>query len=320
MSGRSRADVAPAPWSFAAPWGGRGQVSELDGPVHWIDFGPAGGAAAPIVFVHGLGGSHLNWCLIGPALAAGRRAYALDLHGFGLSPAQAGNSTIAANTLLLDRFLATVVGEPAVLVGNSMGGLISIRQAATRPESVVGLALLDPALPTPRQRPDLQVARQFLIYAMPGLGEAYMRRVQSRLTPRQQVQRIVDLCFADPSRASAELLDAGVDLAVERQSIPDKEQAFLVAARSLLRVLMKREEYRAMMRRVEAPTLLVNGAADRLVPLAAAQAAAADNPEWESLFLPDVGHTPQLEAPDLVISAITDWLARHPALNHSEQR
>jgi pimeloyl-ACP methyl ester carboxylesterase len=67
-----------------------------------------------------------------------------------------------------------------------------------------------------------------------------------------------------------------------------------------------------MMRRVEAPTLLVNGAADRLVPLAAAQAAAADNPEWESLFLPDVEHTPQLEAPDLVISAITDWLARVP--------
>ena len=84
--------VKPAPWAFAAPWGARGYVSDLDGPVHWIEFSPAPGDGqdgTPIVFVHGLGGSHLNWCLIGPQLAAGRRAVALDLHGFGLTLAPA---------------------------------------------------------------------------------------------------------------------------------------------------------------------------------------------------------------------------------------
>ena len=63
----------PAPWTFASPWGARGYVSDLDGPVHWIEFGDEGTPGrdgTPIVFVHGLGGSHLNWCLIGPELAA----------------------------------------------------------------------------------------------------------------------------------------------------------------------------------------------------------------------------------------------------------
>ena len=66
----SRTATRPAPWTFAAPWGARGYVTDLDGPVHWIDFGDDSGAGRdgpPIVFVHGLGGSHLNWCLIGPA-------------------------------------------------------------------------------------------------------------------------------------------------------------------------------------------------------------------------------------------------------------
>ena len=74
----------PAPWDYAAPWGARGYITDLDGPVHWIEFTAKdpdqgerpGESKPPIVFVHGLGGSHLNWCLLGPHLAAGRRAVA----------------------------------------------------------------------------------------------------------------------------------------------------------------------------------------------------------------------------------------------------
>jgi pimeloyl-ACP methyl ester carboxylesterase len=69
-----------------------------------------------------------------------------------------------------------------------------------------------------------------------------------------------------------------------------------------------------MIRGIRAPTLLISGEVDRLVPVAAARSAAADNPDWETLFLPGVGHTPQLEAPGLVIDAVTDWIAGHPTL------
>ena len=131
-----------APWAFAAPWGARGYVSDLDGPVHWIEFGEEGGPGrdgTPIVCVHGLGGSHLNWCLIGPELAAGRRAVALDLHGFGLTPGTRATSTVQHNTRLLDRFVREVTGTPVILAGNSMGGLISILQASAAPDTVRGL-------------------------------------------------------------------------------------------------------------------------------------------------------------------------------------
>jgi pimeloyl-ACP methyl ester carboxylesterase len=98
------APMRPAPWTFAAPWGARGYVSDLDGPVHWIEFTPGDSPdGTPIVFVHGLGGSHLNWCLIGPELADGRRAVALDLHGFGLTPGTRATATVQRNTRLLDR-------------------------------------------------------------------------------------------------------------------------------------------------------------------------------------------------------------------------
>ncbi|MDT7751384.1 MAG: hypothetical protein QOD96_5046, partial [Pseudonocardiales bacterium] len=163
-------DTREAPWSFAAPWGARGWVTDLAGPVHWVEFSSGGSAdtspadavpsdvapagatvgrapthghtdAPPIVFVHGLGGSHLDWVPVGSGLAADRRAVALDLRGFGLTPGTRRTATVAANVALLDRFLREVVGTPAILVGNSMGGLISVLQTQAHPETVAGLVL-----------------------------------------------------------------------------------------------------------------------------------------------------------------------------------
>jgi pimeloyl-ACP methyl ester carboxylesterase len=308
-----------APWEFAAPWGARGYVTPLDGPVHWIEFGPGPHQTArpgpPVVFVHGLGGSHLNWCLIGPQLAAGRRAVALDLHGFGLTPGTRRNSTVHGNTRLLDRFVREVTGTPVILVGNSMGGLISLLQTAAAPDTVAGLVLIDPALPLPRQKPDWQVASRFLLYSIPGLGEAYLKRVESRQTPRQAVQSVIDLCFADPARADPAMVTAAVALAAERQSAARRDESLLTAARSLMRVVGRPRRYFATMAAADVPVLLIGGTADRLVPVAAVRQAAARNSGWESAILPGVGHTPQLEVPGQVLGVLTDWLDRHPTLN-----
>jgi pimeloyl-ACP methyl ester carboxylesterase len=330
------AGARPATSQFAAPWGARGYISDLGGPVHWIEFSPdheAGHPAegrdsstrpgAPIVFVHGLGGSHLNWCLIGPKLAAGRRAFALDLYGFGLTPGSRATTAVQANAQLLDRFVREVTGTPVILVGNSMGGLISILQTAARPDTVQGLVLIDPALPLPRGKLDPQVTGNFLLYSLPGPGELFVRRYLLRRTPERAVRELLEVCFADPSRADPELIAADIAL-IERHEPISRHQAtvragtFLTATRSLLRVLGLRKRYWEMMAGINVPVLLIGGEADRLVPVAAMRQAVTRNPRWDSVILPDVGHVPMLEVPDTVTGAIRDWLARtEGSTNHA---
>jgi pimeloyl-ACP methyl ester carboxylesterase len=284
--------------------------------VHWIEFGPEdapGRDGPPIVFVHGLGGSHLNWCLIGPELAAARRVVALDLHGFGLTPGTRATSNVHHNAMLLNRFVREVAGTPVILAGNSMGGLISIMHASAVPDTVAGLVLIDPALPPPRRAPDRQVGSQFLMYALPGLGELYLRSVQSRRPPQLAVQRVLELCFADPSRVDPAMFTASIALAAERRSQGSRanDEAFLAASRSLMRVVGMRWRYWEMTASVRVPVLLVGGEADRLVPVASMRDAAARHPGWETVILPGVGHTPQLEVPDAVAGRLADWLARN---------
>jgi pimeloyl-ACP methyl ester carboxylesterase len=305
---RAQADAASP--SFARPWGGTDHVADLGGPVHWVDFGGPAGAPA-FVLVHGLGGSHLNWVQVAPALARRGRVLALDLPGFGLSTSGRRSASVSANAAVLDRFVREIAGSPAVLVGNSMGGMISLLTAAAHPESVSGLVLVDASLPVPRYRPDRQVAAQFVLYAVPFFGERYMALTARRLTDRQLVQRVVNLCFADPSRASEDLLAASAALVAERRRRPPQDAAFLQAARSLLRVLARPRRYQALMKRLDLPVLLIHGDRDRLVPVAAARAALAANPRWDSAILEGVGHTPQLEDPVAVVEHIDAWLDRH---------
>ena len=317
----------PVPWAYAAPWGERGYVTDLDGPVHWIEFSSGaneGESQPPIVFVHGLGGSHLNWCLLGPQLTAGRRVVALDLHGFGLTPGLRVNSTVQANAHLLDRFITEVIGTPVILVGNSMGGLISILETAANPGAIRSVVLIDPALPLPPQKPDWQVSGQFLLYTLPGLGPLAVARLMSSVSPEEAVRQLVQLCFADPSRADPEIIKADVALVARRHPVTAAQASarariFLAAARSLLRVLSRRRSYNAMMSGIDVPVLLIGGEADRLVSVAAMRQAAARNPQWESVMLPGVGHTPQLEVPDAVAGMIRDWLDRQVTLgpNHA---
>jgi len=315
--------TAQAPWRFAAPWGAQSYLSDLDGPgasrVHWVEFDTSPTNETPIVYVHGLGGSHLNWTLVGTQLAQGRRAVALDLHGFGMTPGTRANSTVQANQKLLDRFIRDIVGTPVILVGNSMGGLISIIQAATNPSSVRGMVLMDPALPLPPQKPDPAVALQFLLYTVPGLGELYVSRMLARRSPEQAVQQVIELCFADPSRADPKLVEASVALVAHRvgERQGDRkvgratDQAFLSASRSLMRLVGLRRRYWDMMASIQVPVLLIGGDADRLVPVAAVRQAGARLPRWDTVVLAGVGHTPQLEVPEQTTGLVRDWLSEN---------
>jgi pimeloyl-ACP methyl ester carboxylesterase len=294
-------------------WGGVSRTVDLGGAVHYVDFGGAAGAPR-VVLVHGLGGSHLNWCLLAPRLAANARVLAVDLVGFGRTHPEGRAATVQTAAVLLDRFVREVAGAPAVLVGNSMGGMVSILEAAANPDAVTGLVVIDPVLPLVRGvRPDRLVATMFLLYAVPGIGERYLARRRAAVAPRELVRQLLDLCCVDPTRVPQELVAASVALAEERVAVPGADAAFLSAARSLLRVSARRRRYWAAMRAIASPVLLLHGEKDRLVSVHSAREAAARNPGWRFEVLADVGHVPQLEVPDAVADLILDWLGAEGA-------
>jgi pimeloyl-ACP methyl ester carboxylesterase len=294
-------------------WGGVSRTVDLGGAVHYVDFGGAAGAPR-VVLVHGLGGSHLNWCLLAPRLAADARVLAVDLVGFGRTHPEGRAATVQTAAVLLDRFVREVAGAPAVLVGNSMGGMVSILEAAANPDAVAGLVVIDPVLPLVRGvRPDRLVATMFLLYAVPGIGERYLARRRAAVAPRELVRQLLDLCCVDPTRVPQELVAASVALAEERVAVSGADAAFLSAARSLLWVSARRGRYWATMRKVRAPVLLLHGEKDRLVSVHSAREAAARNPGWRFEVLADVGHVPQLEVPDAVADLILDWLGAEGA-------
>jgi len=285
----------------------RSTTVDLDGPTHYFDFGgPADGPV--IVCVHGLGGAAWNWAAVAPLLTERFRVLALDLAGHGRTPAAGRKTTVSANRRLLDRFVREVVGGPVVLMGNSMGGAISLLQGAAAPDVVNGLVLVDPALPRPALAPiDPRVAATFAIMSLPGLGEAALNRRRRRRTPEQQVRETLALCCVDPSRIDPDVLALGIALTEERLGQPAGPGDFLDAARSLVRMLARARKFRAAMARVNAPVLLVHGDADRLVSLRVAQAVADANPHWRFEIARGIGHVPQLEAPDWTAALVLDW-------------
>jgi pimeloyl-ACP methyl ester carboxylesterase len=286
---------------------GQSRTVNLDGSVHYVDFGGPEGAPT-VVLVHGLGGSHLNWDLFAPLLAPRARVLAVDLPGFGRSEPGDRRTTVHDNVQVLDRFLREVAATPVVLVGNSMGGMISILQTAASPETVNGLVLLDAAVPGPRRSLDPLVTVTFVAYSIPRVGERFLSLRRKRSTPLRQVRDMLQLCGVDPDALPAHTIDRSITLIEQRQDVPGMDRAFLTAARSVVRLLVDPRKYRRAMAAVRVPVLMVQGDQDRLVPVAAARDTAARRPDWQYLELPGVGHVPQLQVPEQLATEVIAWL------------
>jgi pimeloyl-ACP methyl ester carboxylesterase len=211
----------------------------------------------------------------------------------------------------LHRFLASV-DSPAILVGNSMGGLIVMMEAALHPANVSALVLVAPAQPlSTAMSIDREIVAAFAIYCIPWVGEWYLRRRAAELGPEGLVREVFRLLCVDPSRVPDEVRQAHVALAAERlASMPGGPRAFLEAARSLLAILRRRRSYDDMVGRITAPTLLIQGSRDRLVPVAASRALAHTRPDWAFEVFEGIGHVPQLEAPVRFVDLVCSWLDR----------
>jgi pimeloyl-ACP methyl ester carboxylesterase len=196
---------------------------------------------------------------------------------------------------------------PAVVIGNSMGGALGVGLAARHPELVRALVLVDPALPRAATQPaQWTVIARLAPMMVPQLGSRFMAARSRMLGPERFVDSTLDLTLCQPERLDPALRRRFVDLAITRQSFPEAPAAYADSARALFWYLTR--HMRADEARVAAPTLIVHGARDRLVPVAAARALAARRPEFTLEVIDDCGHVPQLEVPDQFLAAATPWL------------
>lgn len=293
---------------------------DLDGPVHYVDFGgPDDGPL--VVCVHGLGGSHANWLAVAPQLARRCRVVALDLAGFGLTRGGLRQTTVHANRDLLHRFVTEVAGAPAILLSNSMGGLIAALEAGAHPDAVAGAVLIDPALPVyVSSGPDPGVAALFAAYYAPGVGSFFLRGRRRVRTPEQIALETLRLCCVDPRRVPRDVVEAHLELARRREAYTEMDQEFLAATRSLVLALAARRRYLRLLTQIRRPVLLLHGGRDRLVAVRTARRVAAMNPGWRYEEARDIGHVPMLEAPDWTLDRITDWMAHEGATAVEEAR
>lgn len=280
---------------------------DLGGPVHVVDHG---GDGPPMVLVHGLGGSLVDWRDVAPALSRTHHVWALDLIGFGRTPLAGRRATIGDNIRLVDAFIDQVSGgRPVVLVGNSMGGLISIVEAAKRRSKVAGLILVDPALPrSSGGRLTSMIGLSFLMISTPGLGHLVVDRRARLVGAERIVDQTLRLCAVDAGRIDPATRQAHIDLTLWRAEQDKPYRAFIEASRSLVRWLWNADAMEHFIRRVSAPTLLIHGDRDRVVEIDAARKAAAMRPDWTFRIVHDTGHIPQMERPGQFLEMVSEWL------------
>ena len=260
-----------------------------------------------IVCVHGLGGSAVNWWAIAPLLTDHYRVLAPDLAGHGLTQSRGRGTDVASNRALLHRFIEEMAAGPVILMGNSMGGMISLLEAVAAPSSVAGLSLLDLAVPAVPARPDPFVAAMFALYLTPGVGRLMLNR-RRRQAPEAVVASVMSLVCADPARVPADAVAQHVEVARQRAAFAGINRDYAASIRSVVATASRSQSYRHGIRSISCPVLVVHGDRDRLVPLAAARAAVRANRSWSLVVLPGVGHVPQLEVPQDTARVITDWL------------
>jgi pimeloyl-ACP methyl ester carboxylesterase len=281
--------------------------------VHTADWEPAHPipGSPSLLLVHGLGGSTVNWELVGAMLAEqlGTRVTAVDLPGFGRTRLDNRAPTFPTHLALLRAFLAD--RGPAVVVGNSMGGSLGVALAAGHPELVDGLVLVNAALPRPRGNLEqLTRTAKFAALTLPRAATPIVRTRARALGHVGLVEATLALAMAHPEQLDPAIRRKMVALAGERSAFPETATSYTLSGGSLFRYIVG--PMRRDLATIRCPTLILHGRRDRLVPVGFARAQARRRRDWHLVELDGCGHVPQLEQPERFVGTVTAWLDRTP--------
>ncbi|GLQ21465.1 alpha/beta fold hydrolase [Algimonas porphyrae] len=256
--------------------------------VRYRESGPATGPT--LLMLHGFTDSLHTWDALAAELDTDFHILRPDLPGHGLSGLPAGDDySNEALTAFVGDFLDATKTSEAIIVGNSLGGLAAWRYAALDPDRVSGLALLAPG-GVPHN----------------GVGETpleapMMLRFYLENAPKAGVRTALQTMHGDTTRVT----DAMVTRFADLMAMPGNGDAFVARAERFTL-----PDPAGDMAKVEAPTLILWGAKDTVLPPEHADIFAEHMPHASVRILDQVGHMPQSEAVDEVATAIRTLAAR----------
>jgi pimeloyl-ACP methyl ester carboxylesterase len=248
--------------------------------LRYVDVGS--GEGPPVVFVHGLAGNWQNWVENIPRIARERRVVALDLPGFGESERPAERITMSGYGRTVDALAEALdLGEVA-LVGNSMGGFVAAETAIQYPERVERLVLVSAAGITTtslRREPVMAWGRVAMMAGSRGAAEKRMAILRPRLR-----HLVYSTIMRHPGLLAPETL--------WEISEGAGRSAFRWALEAILDY-----DFRDRLGDIRAPTLIVWGADDMLVPVRDADEFERQIQGARKVVLEDTGHVAMVERP-----------------------
>ncbi|MCM1984339.1 alpha/beta fold hydrolase [Lyngbya confervoides] len=270
------------------------------------------GEGSPLILLHGFGASLDHWRNNIPALAQHHRVYAIDLLGFGRSEKPPLNYSLELWEGLLCDFWRAQVQQPAVWIGNSIGALLGLMVTARHGPLTRGAVLLNVAGGLNHRPEELNAPLRWLMatfaqaMTMPGVGQVLFNRIRQR----SQIRRTLAQVYGNRAAITDELVELLYQPSCDRGA--QQVMASILQAPAGPRVC----ELLPLVRR---PLCVLWGEADPWTPITAGQIFqdAQTNPchpEAPVSFtaIPETGHCPHDERPEIVNAAILKWLAQLP--------
>lgn len=264
--------------------------------MHLRDTGPRNAPA--LLMLHGFGSSLQTWEAWSQTLSAQYRVIRFDLPAFGLTGADpTGDYSDARSFQLIEDLMDRLSVTRATLIGNSMGGGIAWRFAATHPARVDKLVLISPegfAVPGEDDKP-VQPGPEKIPFAL-----QMMRFVM----PTPLLRMNIAPSYADPSRLTDTVMDRYRDMLL----VAGNRDAILARMMQMPQGRATRLNPVPLLRTIQAPTLLLWGEQDQLIPFSNAKDYLAALPHAQLAALPGLGHVPQEEAPEVSLVPVLAFL------------